>query len=122
MRGKNRKHLQHDDGHRNPPRGLVIRFARDLYNMGGNHMKRKYIGLFEDEVSAVIREAGPEHTIIHGFFSYSPAHMINDDGIYTSSAGLYTVRIDGRRAGYIHRARLVDKLAHETFEVLEGKK
>ena len=85
-------------------------------------MKRKYNGLFEDEVLAVIREAGPEHTIIHGFFSYSPAHMINDDGIYSSIAGLYTVRIDGRRAGYIHRARLIDRLAHEAFEMWEAKK
>lgn len=85
-------------------------------------MKRKYTGLFEDEVLEVIREAGPEHTIIHGFFSYSPAHMINDDGIYSSSAGLYTVRIDGRRAGYIHRARLIDRLAHETFEIWEARK
>lgn len=85
-------------------------------------MKRKYTGLFEDEVSEVIREAGPEHTIIHGFFSYSPAHMITDDGIYSSGNGLYTVRIDGRRAGYIHRARLIDKLAHETFEIWEARK
>lgn len=85
-------------------------------------MKRKYTGLFEDEVSEVIREAGPEHTIIHGFFSYSPAHMIDDDGIYSSSAGLYTVRIDGRRAGYIGRARLIEKLSHESFEIWGNRK
>lgn len=85
-------------------------------------MKRVYIGLFEDEVSEVIREAGPEHTIIHGFFSYSPAHTIDDDGIYSSGKGLYTMRIDGRRAGYIHRARLIASLAHESFEIWGNRK
>lgn len=85
-------------------------------------MKRIYNGLFEDEVSEVIREANQEHTITHGFFSYSPAHTIDEDGIYSSGKDLYTMRIDGRRAGYIHRARLIDRLAHETFEIWEARK
>ena len=83
-------------------------------------MAKHYTGLFEDEVADVFRSAAPGAVIVSGPFSWSMAHMLADDGIYTSGAGYVTEYINGARSGIRSADSLVSRLAHTDFEIMEA--
>lgn len=79
----------------------------------------RFSDLFEDEVSDVLRSAGPGAVIMAGAFTWYPSGMLAEDGIYTSGSGYVTEYIDGRRSGIRSAAFLVSRLAHTDFEIME---
>jgi len=80
----------------------------------------RFSGLFEDEVSDVLRSAGPDYIIRSGPFSWEPMRIMIEDGIYTTSAaGYVTEYINGIRSGIRPRSALVSRLAHTDFEIME---
>ena len=82
-------------------------------------MAKHYTGLFEDEVADVLRSAGPDVVIMSGPFSWHRSGMLVEDGVYTSGAGYVTEYIDGASSGTVHRSRLVSRLAHTDFDIME---
>ena len=79
----------------------------------------RFSGLFEEEVSDLLRSAAPGAVIVSGPFSWSMAHTLAEDGIYTSGAGYVTEYINGARSGICSAAFLVSRLAHTDFEIME---
>ena len=73
--------------------------------------------LFEDEVAEVIRSAGHRSRIACGLFSWAPACMMCEDGIYTSGTGYMVEYIQGRRTAYVGIGSVIRRLAHEYFTV-----
>ena len=82
-------------------------------------MERKYAGLFEDEVAELLRSAAPGAVNVWRPVSWSMAHTLAEDGIYTSGAGYVTEYINGIRSGIRSAASLVSRLAHTDFEIME---
>lgn len=81
-------------------------------------MKICFSDLFEDEVSAVL-SLYPENPIMYESFTYYKARTANEDGIPYANNDLYLC-IDGlQNRVYINRSALIDKLAHNTFFVIE---
>lgn len=79
----------------------------------------RFTGLFEDEVSDVLRSAGPGAVIMAGAFTWYPSGMLAEDGAYTSGSGYVTEYINGIRSGIWSRSALVSRLAHIDFEIVE---
>ena len=85
-------------------------------------MKRTiYSNLFEDEVAELLRELPHNNAIEpNDMYTYYPASMICEDGIYTSGKDSFTEYMYGKRTGnHVGTAYLIDKLAHTTFVVRE---
>lgn len=82
-------------------------------------MERYLDGLFEDEVSEELRNAGPGAVIRSGPRSWRPACMLCDDGVYTSGSGYYVEYTDGSRSGIVCAGSLVRRLSHTEFVIVE---
>lgn len=76
-----------------------------------------YAGLFEDEVAEILRYLPAKSIITDNHNEFVPAAMIYEDGIYSSGEGMFTQYIDGKKAGAVNRAYLIDYLSHKTFAV-----
>ncbi len=84
--------------------------------------KTTYTDLFEDEVAEVLRDATRSGGIIlEGCNEWYPAHMINEDGIYSSGSGMFTQYINGTRCGYVSASYLISLLAHKPFTVVANR-
>lgn len=79
----------------------------------------RFSGLFEDEVSEELRNAGPGAVIRSGPRSWRPACMLCDDGVYTSGSGYYVEYTDGSRSGIVDTGYLIRSLSHTAFEIME---
>lgn len=80
-----------------------------------------YSDLFEDEVAEILREISSVNTrILYGIYTYTPACMICEDGIYTSDKGYFTEYCNGKRTGnHVGTGYLIMSLAHATFTLKE---
>ena len=76
-----------------------------------------YTDLFEDEIADVLRSLRNGDSITTDNAEYYPAHMMDEDGVYTSGNSAFTVYIRGRRCGYVNARYLINALAHTTFEI-----
>lgn len=76
-----------------------------------------YTGLFEDEVAEILRYLPARSIIIDNHNEFYPAAMICEDGIYSSGKGMYTQYINGKKAGVVNQAYLINYLSHKTFSV-----
>ena len=77
-----------------------------------------YSGLFEDEVSDVIRASAP-CVIRSGCYSWQPAHALYEDGILSSGAGYFAEYINGRRSGIVSAGYIINLLSHHDFTISE---
>ena len=84
---------------------------------------KKFAGLFEDEVSEEIRNAGRNCVIRSGRYEFRPACGVLEDGVYSDDTGLYLMYITGIRGhSYVGRGFIVRLLAHNDFEIEEVKR
>ena len=81
-------------------------------------MTTTYKGLFEDEVAAILRSLPFTGSVRIGFYSFYPAGMICEDGIYTSGNGYFSEYLNGQRTGS-HRSleSLIRELTGEEFTI-----
>ena len=77
-----------------------------------------YADLFEDEVAEILRYLPARSVITDSHNEFIPAAMICEDGIYSSGEGMFTQYIDGKKAGTVNQAYLIDYLSHKTFAVV----
>ena len=77
-----------------------------------------YADLFEDEVAEILRYLPARSVITDNHNEFLPASMICEDGIYSSGEGMFTQYIDGKKAGAVNEAYLIDYLSHKTFAVV----
>lgn len=81
-----------------------------------------YQDLFEDEIAEILRNL-PHNSVIerNDVYTYRPASMICEDGIYTSGKGSFTEYMYGKRTGnHVGMAYLTGVLSHTTFTVKEA--
>lgn len=86
-------------------------------------MKELYTGLFEDEISELLRELRRDDCILASNGAiFRSACMMCDDGIYEDGAG-YFLQIDayGTRST-VNRQFLINKLSHAEFCIYRGMK
>ena len=81
-------------------------------------MKTTFTGLFEDEIAEILRFLPFRGSVKSGFYTWYPAGMICEDGIYTSGNGYFSEYLNGQRTGS-HRSLegLVRELAGEEFTI-----
>ena len=81
-------------------------------------MTATYSGLFEDEVAEILRLLPFRGSVNIGFYTYYPAGMICEDGIYTSGKGYFSEYLNGQRTGsHVARETLIRKLTGAEFTI-----
>lgn len=83
-------------------------------------MKTYFTDLYEDEISGIL-SLYPDCTIVSESFTYYKARTANEDGIPYANNDLYLCIDELQNRVYINRSALIDKLAHNTFFVIERR-